>query len=143
MVKEKQCSKCRELKVVSEFSTHKTTKDGLSSICNPCKRKVTALYRNNNREKVREQWHKHYNLNKRKSKPIAPSSNAPITKRIGVILCSKSKQDYACSVREMYDNSVSFKARAMFMDLVYDEWYVNTSKYGFMSPDMVIEPYDS
>ena len=39
--------------------------------------------------------------------------------RIGVILCSKSKQDYPCSVREMYDVSISFKARRIFMDLVY------------------------
>ena len=64
-------------------------------------------------------------------------------KKIAVILCSKSKQDYACSVREMYCSSVLFRAREYFMDLCYDEWYVNTSKYGFMSPDKVIEPYDS
>jgi hypothetical protein len=143
-MEEKQCSKCKELKAVNEFSIHKATKDGLNSVCKPCKRKVTTLYRDNNREKVREQWNKHYTLTKKKSKPITPlPSNTPITRRIGVILCSKSKQDYACSVREMYDLSVSFKARAMFMDLAYDEWYVNTSKYGFMSPDKVIEPYDS
>jgi hypothetical protein len=64
-------------------------------------------------------------------------------KKIAVILCSKSKQDYECSVREMYCSSVLFRAREYFMDLCYDEWYVNTSKYGFMSPDKVIEPYDS
>ena len=64
-------------------------------------------------------------------------------KTIAVILCSKTKKDYPCSVREMYDDSISFKARRMFMDLAYDEWYVNTSKYGFMDPSMVIEPYDS
>lgn len=63
--------------------------------------------------------------------------------RIGVILCSKSKQDYTCSVREMYDSSVSFKARRIFMDLTYDTWYVNTTSKGFMNPDDVIEPYDS
>jgi hypothetical protein len=64
-------------------------------------------------------------------------------KRIGVILCSKSKQDYACSVREMYDCSISFKARRIFMDLAYDEWYVNTTSMGFMEPSMTIKPYDS
>jgi len=64
-------------------------------------------------------------------------------KRIGVILCSKSKQDYACSVREMYDCSISFKARRIFMDLAYDEWYVNTTSMGFMDPSMIIEPYGS
>lgn len=64
-------------------------------------------------------------------------------RKVAVILCSKSKQDYACSVREMYDCSISFKARRIFMDLCYDEWYVNTSKYGFMEPNKMIEPYDS
>lgn len=62
---------------------------------------------------------------------------------IGVILCSKSKQNYICSVRKMYNCSVLFRAREKFMDLAYPEWYVNTSKYGFMSPDLIIEPYDS
>lgn len=64
-------------------------------------------------------------------------------KKIAVILCSKSKQDYPCSVREMYDSSISFKARRIFMDLAYDEWYVNTTTKGFMEPSMVIEPYES
>ena len=64
-------------------------------------------------------------------------------KTIGVILCSKTKTDKTCSVREMYNDSVSFRARRIFMDLAYDEWYVNTSKYGFMNPNMVIEPYES
>ncbi len=64
-------------------------------------------------------------------------------RRVGVILCSKSKQEYACSVREMYDCSISFKARRIFMDLAYDEWYVNTTSMGFMEPSMEIEPYDS
>tara|TARA_B110000503_G_scaffold114750_1_gene172568 strand:+ start:117 stop:917 length:801 start_codon:yes stop_codon:yes gene_type:complete len=68
-------------------------------------------------------------------------------KRIGVILCSKSKQDYACSIKEMYDCSISFKARRIFMDLAYDEWYVNTTLgtgvYRFVNPLTIIEPYDS
>lgn len=64
-------------------------------------------------------------------------------RKIGVILCSKSKQDYSCNVREMYDCSISFKARRIFMDLAYDEWYVNTTSKGFMEPSLIIEPYDS
>jgi hypothetical protein len=36
-----------------------------------------------------------------------------------------------------------FSAQQAFMDASYDEWYVNTSKYGFMHPNKVIEPYDS
>jgi len=64
-------------------------------------------------------------------------------KKIGVILCTKSKYDYACTAAEMYQPSVLFSARQTFMDTMYDEWYINTSKYGFMKPEMEIEPYDS
>ncbi len=64
-------------------------------------------------------------------------------RRVGVILCSKSKQDYACNVREMYDGSISFKARRIFMDMAYDEWYVMSGNHGFMEPSMEIEPYEN
>ena len=64
-------------------------------------------------------------------------------KKIGVILCSQTKKNYKCDVRQMYNDSQSFRARRIFMDFVYDEWYVNTSKYGFMEPSFVVEPYDS
>jgi hypothetical protein len=67
-MKEKQCSRCGEIKPSSEFNTHKATKDGLNSVCKSCKNKVTTLYRDNNREKVREQWNKHYALRKQKTK---------------------------------------------------------------------------
>ena len=64
-------------------------------------------------------------------------------RKVGVILCTKSKHDYACTAAEMYQPSVMFSARQSFMDMMYDEWYINTSKYGFMKPEMWIEPYDS
>lgn len=64
-------------------------------------------------------------------------------KKVGVILCSQTKKDYGCDVRQMYNDSISFRARRIFMDFVYHEWYVNTSKYGFMEPSFIVEPYDS
>jgi hypothetical protein len=63
-------------------------------------------------------------------------------RKVAVILCSKTKKDYACQAVEMYQDSWAFKARQLFMDVAYDEWYINTSKYGFMKPEMEIEPYD-
>jgi len=62
---------------------------------------------------------------------------------IAVILCSKSKVDYACEAWQMYQPSIVFSSQQAFMDAIYDEWYINTSKYGFMEPEMFIEPYDS
>ena len=63
--------------------------------------------------------------------------------RVAVILCSNTKKDTMCSVIEMYNDSVSFRARRIFVDYAYEEWYVNTSKYGFMEPSIVLKPYDS
>ena len=42
-------------------------------------------------------------------------------KKIGVILCSKSKKDYACEVAEMYSKSILFSSQQAFMDAVYDD----------------------
>ena len=64
-------------------------------------------------------------------------------KIVGVMLCSQTKKDYECDVRQMYNDSLAFRARRIFLDFAYDEWYVNTSKYGFMEPSKIIEPYDS
>ena len=64
-------------------------------------------------------------------------------KNIGVVLCTATKKDYPCEVWEMYDDSKQFKAQRIFMDCVFDEWYVNTHKYGFMEPNKFIEPYES
>lgn len=66
---EKQCIKCNELKSHSEFNVHKATKDGLNSVCKPCKNKVTKVYRETNPDKVKAQWKKHYNLHKKKEQP--------------------------------------------------------------------------
>ena len=60
---------------------------------------------------------------------------------IAVILCSQTKKDYACSAKDLYNDSISFRARRIFVEYGYDEWSVLTSKYGFCHPDKVIEPY--
>jgi hypothetical protein len=62
-------------------------------------------------------------------------------RKIAVISCAKSRKNYKCSVSEMYSDSKSFQARQIFMDEVYDEWYVSTIDLGFMKPEMEIEPY--
>ena len=40
-------------------------------------------------------------------------------KKVGVILCSQTKKDYGCDVRQMYNDSISFRARRIFMDFVF------------------------
>lgn len=46
----KRCSKCKELKPLSEFNKTKTNKDGLSYLCSPCNRQVTKSFRDKNRD---------------------------------------------------------------------------------------------
>ena len=45
----KQCSKCKEIKDVSEFGNNRTRRDGLQSQCKQCRK----AYRKSNREKIR------------------------------------------------------------------------------------------
>ena len=64
-------------------------------------------------------------------------------KKIGVILCSKTKANKPMEAWKMYKDSVLFTAKQAFMDMMYDEWYINTAVYGFMKPEQWIEPYES
>lgn len=50
----KQCTKCKEVKDLTEFGKDKSMKDGLYSSCLVCKREDKRIYRENNREKVLE-----------------------------------------------------------------------------------------
>ena len=62
-------------------------------------------------------------------------------KKIGVTSCSKTKKDYPCSVREMFSDSTVFKARQIYLDKTYTEWFVWDEDDGLLFPDQIIEPY--
>ena len=49
---EKQCSKCNEVKPISEFGKLSKSKDGLNYHCKICDRKKVRSYYNKNTEKV-------------------------------------------------------------------------------------------
>jgi len=51
--KTKVCTKCGELKNISEFYTHPTGADGFTARCKECLRKKVAVYAKENPEKVR------------------------------------------------------------------------------------------
>lgn len=63
---QKRCSKCGEVKPVSEFSPDKYHKDGLYSSCKKCKSEYTAAHRNKNKERVYESTRKWKRENKDK-----------------------------------------------------------------------------
>lgn len=62
--------------------------------------------------------------------------------RIGLVACTKQKQPYACAAREMYLPSTLFRKASAYCSREYDRWYILSAKYGLLSPDDIIEPYD-
>ena len=50
----KKCKRCNLAKEESEFYKKTRTKDGLTSDCKECIKKAISIYRNNNRERIRE-----------------------------------------------------------------------------------------
>ena len=46
----KTCSKCKEIKSITDFSKNKTKSDGLQNICKLCESILRNNYRNNNRK---------------------------------------------------------------------------------------------
>lgn len=47
----KICTKCKEIKILSDFNKNKTRKDGYSNICRECSNLKSKEYYNDNREK--------------------------------------------------------------------------------------------
>lgn len=64
-------------------------------------------------------------------------------KNICFVGCTKSKQNYECSAKEMYSKSVYFNKQLKYIDFMYNcEYYILSAKYGLLSPDTKIQPYD-
>ena len=59
-----ECSKCHEIKAVSEFSKHKNRKDGVDTRCKEC----IKQYRKENTDKIKEYNAEYYNQNADKRK---------------------------------------------------------------------------
>jgi 5-methylcytosine-specific restriction endonuclease McrA len=70
VVKKKKCSKCGEIKELSDFYKDSYSKDGRYSICKLCKNKATKKYRESNPEKDRIRKLKWAKNNLIKSKEI-------------------------------------------------------------------------
>jgi biotin operon repressor len=62
--------------------------------------------------------------------------------RIAIISCASKKADYACSAYEMYSISNTFKTQADLASKMYDEYYIMSAKYGIITPNKEIEPYN-
>jgi len=62
--------------------------------------------------------------------------------RIGIIGCTKTKAKQPCEAQEMYSGSTLFKLKRLYADQYLDDWMILSSKYGLITKDKVIEPYE-
>jgi len=61
--------------------------------------------------------------------------------KVALISCSKNKKNYKCRAAEMYSSSVLFKKTLNFCK-EYDKIIILSAKYGAISCDDEIEPYE-
>lgn len=62
---------------------------------------------------------------------------------IGLVSCTKKKQDSPSRPRELYQLSPLFRKASQYADMNHDQWYVLSAKHGLLLPDSsIIEPYD-
>ena len=62
----KQCTKCKEIQELSEFSKKKASPDGLQSRCKSCSLAINKKWQSENREKVKASNKKYYSENREK-----------------------------------------------------------------------------
>ena len=62
----KVCSRCESEKPVSEYYSDKNKKDGLCTMCKPCKNLGNKQYRENNKRNIIKGYKRHYENNKEK-----------------------------------------------------------------------------
>ncbi len=84
----KTCSRCRETKAVSEFSKHKSRKDGLQNNCRSCQKGMSSAYYQRNRHRVLHYQHEARNLPAFDliNNVIKTHQNSPADKKLGALL---------------------------------------------------------
>ena len=64
------------------------------------------------------------------------------TKTVGIISCTKTKQDHKCKAKDMYILSALFKKAFKYCKEHYDEVYILSAKHHLLLLDTEIEPYN-
>ena len=63
-------------------------------------------------------------------------------KSLGLVSCTKRKQDYPCKASEMYRRSNLFSKAYAYCEKNYDQVAILSAKYGLLLPDDPIKPYN-
>jgi hypothetical protein len=62
---------------------------------------------------------------------------------IGLVSCTKSKQDKATQPADLYTESAFFRKAREYVEANHDSWYILSAKHHLLDPDgPSIEPYD-
>ena len=61
---------------------------------------------------------------------------------VGLVGCAAAKLSRPAPARELYTSSLFRKASA-YADANSDLWFILSAKHGLVSPDAVLEPYDT
>lgn len=61
---------------------------------------------------------------------------------LGLVSCTKSKQDYPCKASEMYQASDLFRKAYSYATKNYNFVAILSAKYGLLFPEDKIEPYN-
>ncbi|WJH36861.1 hypothetical protein N6H14_14860 [Paenibacillus sp. CC-CFT747] len=60
-----------------------------------------------------------------------------------LVNCTKLEQDFAYTVKEMYQKSTLFRKAVRYIEKEgYDDWFVLSAKYGLLHKHQTIEPYE-
>lgn len=62
--------------------------------------------------------------------------------RIALISCTSLKEDYDCPAYELYSKSPTFRLAYAYAEVVADDIYILSAKYGLISKDKVLAPYN-
>ena len=96
----KKCSRCKEIKDITNFNKNRFNKDGLHYYCKFCQNICNKLWRDKNKESRKDYFKKHYNAEK--SRKYYINNKEKISKRNRI---NKLKNKYSLT-QEEYRNII-------------------------------------
>lgn len=63
--------------------------------------------------------------------------------KIALVSCTKLKEEFPCEAKKLYSKSNLFNKAVSYIEAKdYDDWYILSARFGLLSKDKVVEPYD-
>lgn len=64
-----------------------------------------------------------------------------VERPVVLISCVKTKRAYPCAAKDLYESTL-FRAQREYAETVAQYWFILSAKYGLLTPDTKIEPYE-